>query len=146
MIDDSDQLQSKKDQINNLDLSMIADAMARRLKWLPSEVNETCRYYKNFLFLKYKYPKEMIVPSTDVDEVWHNHILDTKKYKVDCKNIFGKYLDHYPYFGMDAHSTREDLSNAFKRTQELHIQEFNYPIKSTTYTGFSRLIRRFLGD
>ena len=146
MIDDSDQLQSKKDQINNLDLSMIADAMARRLKWLPSEVNEACQYYKNFLFLNYKYPKEIIVPSTDIDEVWHNHILDTKKYRFDCKTIFGKYLDHYPYFGMDAHSTREDLSNAFKRTQALHVQEFNYPIKSTAYTKFSRLIRRFLGD
>ncbi len=125
---------------------MIANNMVIRSGWLKSEVNEACLLYKNFLFLNYKYPDKQIVPSEDIDEFWHNHILDTRKYKIDCEKIFGSYLDHYPYFGMDGVSTLKDLTTAFTETQKLHLQEFGYLIFSVRYKWFYRLIKRFLGD
>jgi hypothetical protein len=72
-------------------------------------------------------------PSKDVDEFWHNHILDTKKYREDCQAIFGFYLDHYPYFGMDQESTKEDLNVAFEKMQRLHEQEFGFRVQRVCY-------------
>ncbi len=138
----NNEITKAKEDINNLDLSMIANTMVIKLGWLKSEVDEACALYRNFLFLIYKYPDQKIVPSEDIDEVWHNHILDTRKYKVDCEKIFGRYLDHYPYFGMDGITTLEDLSVAFAETQKVHIQEFGYPIFSVRYSSFSRFIKR----
>jgi hypothetical protein len=131
-----------KKLIDDLDLSMIANAMVAKLGWLPSEVKECCLLYKNYLYLKYKYPHEILAPSDDIDEFWHNHILDTKKYRADCEKIFGNYLDHCPYLDMKA----KDSAEFFAKTQELHAKEFGCPISGVRYTKFSRLIRRFLGE
>jgi hypothetical protein len=38
----------------------------------------------------------IIVPSKDVDEIWHNNILHTKEYASDCKRFFGHFLHHAP--------------------------------------------------
>ncbi len=32
----------------------------------------------------------------DADEVWHIHILNTARYRHDCYDIFGYFLDHVP--------------------------------------------------
>ena len=44
----------------------------------------------------------------DVDEFWHQHILDTRKYRDDCENIFGHYMDHTPGLDPEAQK-RADL-------------------------------------
>ncbi len=31
------------------------------------------------------YPGEPVVPSTGIDQAWHAHILDTRKYARDCQ-------------------------------------------------------------
>lgn len=131
-----------KNYIHELDLSMVANNMVLKQKWLPSEVKDACQFYKNFLFLKYKYPHETLAPSEDIDEFWHNHILDTERYRQDCEKIFGCYLDHYPYFGIDGRTTLDDLGAAFATTQRLHKEEFGIPIVSVRYTDICRYFRR----
>ncbi len=131
-----------KQLIDNLDLTMVARNLVIKEGWLKSEVDEAEKLYRNFLFLQGKYPDEILPPSKDIDEFWHNHILDTASYRRDCEHIFGYYLDHYPYFGIDGKSNQNDLNNAFTRTQELHQQEFGYPITGVRYTNVSRFIRK----
>lgn len=137
-------IEEMKKYIDGLDLSMIANNMILKLGWLPSEVKEACQLYKNFLFLKFKYPNETLAPSEDIDEFWHNHILDTQRYRQDCEKIFGRYLDHYPYFGIDGITTMDDLNSSFAKTQELHMKEFSYSIAGVRYTRFCRFMRRLL--
>lgn len=99
--------------------------MVSHQKWRRHEAEKACELYRNFLYLNVKYPEcAPLPPSDDVDEFWHNHILDTKKYAQDCQMIFGKYLHHYPYLGIDENSTMEDLKRYFQKTQELHFKEF----------------------
>src|SRR3989338_2927112 len=119
-------LDEAKTYIYSIDFSMVVDKIVDTKKWRRADVVKICELYRHFLFLKKKYSldDEKLPPSEEIDEFWHNHILDTKKYKVDCQNIFGFYLDHYPYFGLDGKTTKDDLDNAFKRTQELHHKEF----------------------
>lgn len=38
----------------------------------------------------------MTVPNKQIDEMWHEHILDTRKYSDDCQTVFGYYLHHTP--------------------------------------------------
>ena len=118
-------LEEARSYINAIDFSMIIDKVVKSKNWKKKDVLKICEYYKNFLFLIKKYVDlGQLPPSDEIDEFWHNHILDTKKYREDCKVIFGQYLDHYPYFGIDDKSNEEDTQKAFNRMQTLYKKEF----------------------
>lgn len=113
-----------KQTIENLDLSMIINKMVSHQGWSRKDAEEASQLYRNFLFLSVKYPEKSLPPSEEIDEFWHNHILDTKKYVIDCDLVFGKYLHHYPYFGIDGKTNMGDLGGAFSETQRLHHETF----------------------
>lgn len=129
--------------INNMNMSEIEKKLQRKdplisTTWTQDEVRTAIRYYKNFLILNVKYgeEKKIIPPSLEMDEIWHHHILDTRKYIIDSNNIFGYYFHHYPYFGARGESDKEALGTTFQITQELHLKEFGeyiYEIKSSFY-------------
>jgi len=124
--------------IESIDFALMRDKMVKHYGWRLSEVEQGIRLYRNYLILHLRYPGEKLPPSVDIDEVWHNHILDTERYRNDCEKIFGKYLDHYPYFGIDGHSNLHDTTKAFERTQELHNREFGYRVPRIRYPFFLR--------
>ena len=115
-----------KAYIFSIDFSQIMDKMEKTYKWKRKDLMEVCELYRHYLFLKKKYEHEdyAMPPSEDIDEFRHNHILDTKKYAVDCQKIFGRYLHHYPYLGMDEKTNDDDLQGFFETTQKLHHEEF----------------------
>jgi len=92
--------------------------------WTRAEADRHELEYKRFLALVAKFPEEAIVPNKDVDKFWHGHILDTMKYAEDCRNVFGYFLHHFPYFGMRDEEDAANLAKASGRTQELYRQEF----------------------
>lgn len=92
--------------------------------WSLARATKAIEQYRRFLFLSKHYPNHRIVPSREVDQVWHNHILDTAKYREDCNTLFGKFMDHWPYFGMKDEAEREELNNAFADTQALMEAHF----------------------
>ncbi len=69
--------------------------------------------YRAFLYLCKKYPDDVIVPTKEVDDFWHLHILDTRNYIQDCEKIFGKYLHHFPYSGLDGTKIDQDMEQFF---------------------------------
>lgn len=92
--------------------------------WTLTQVTTAIEQYRRFLFLNYLYPDQQIVPSREVDRVWHTHILDTAKYREDCDQLFGQFIDHWPYFGMQDEADRQALEQAFAHTQSLVEQHF----------------------
>jgi hypothetical protein len=64
--------------------------------WSLSETMEVVGNYRKFLQQHANNPKAELVPTEQVDEVWHLHILDTKRYHQDCQTMFGHYLHHLP--------------------------------------------------
>lgn len=116
--------------IDKIDFSMLIgkisapDVNIARV-WLPETAGIAVDYYRHFLWMLRKYGRnEVLAPSSEIDEIWHHHILDTYKYHEDCQAIFGRYLHHYPYFGMRGDNDADALSLAFARTQALHYEEF----------------------
>ncbi|WOD11669.1 hypothetical protein RPW65_01970 [Pseudomonas sp. NyZ704] len=84
--------------------------------------------YRRFLTLKYLYPSVALVPSKQVDAIWHAHILDTRAYREDCQQVFGHFIDHYPYFGIYGQDDYQELKSTFAQTVALYEKHFGaYP-------------------
>ena len=49
------------------------------------------------------------------------------KYAEDCRMIFGRFLHHFPYFGMRGEQDAKDLRQAFSETRALFEKEFGEP-------------------
>lgn len=53
-------------------------------------------YRKWLVMLLMTEPLMGIIPSAAVDEVWHTHVLQSKRYMKDCEEMFGGYQHHVP--------------------------------------------------
>ena len=69
--------------------------------WSTERVNVAERDYKRFLALTKAVGQFPIVPSKDLDRFWHEHILDTRRYERDCFALFGAFMHHNPFYGMN---------------------------------------------
>jgi uncharacterized membrane protein YgcG len=90
-----------KRHISHLDLSSVGSKLVEKLGWSPAQAEQIELEYRRFLYaLTRKRPEDFISPPTpEVDEFWHQHILDTRKYRKDCKTVFGQFMDHTPGLG-----------------------------------------------
>ena len=88
------------------------------------EVRNSVVQYKKFLSLNRKYPDSVLVPTGEIDSVWHAHILDTKNYADDCNMLFGKFLNHEPYFGPYSKESQEDMARWFEETSIFWQMEY----------------------
>lgn len=64
--------------------------------WTRERADAVEQDYRNFLVLAAFEPAAPTVPTEDVDEMWHAHILDTMKYQADCMEAFGYFVHHRP--------------------------------------------------
>lgn len=87
--------------------------------------------YRRFLALHLAFPSDDIVPCKMVDEIWHQHILDTWAYHEDCERIFGSYLHHFPYFGMRDDDDARALNDAYAETLGKYRTAFGEPPEGT---------------
>jgi hypothetical protein len=87
--------------------------------------------YRRFLALHLAYPDADIVPCKLVDEIWHQHILDTRAYHADCDAIFGSYLHHFPYFGMRGDADAQALRDTYDDTLTRYRDAFGEPPELT---------------
>lgn len=127
-------LEEVKEYIQAIDFSKNIDKLVSYDGWLREDAEQTCEQYRKFLWVNKLYSDQhggALPPSEDIDEFWHNHILDTHAYIKDCEMIFGKYFHHYPYFGIDSKTNMNDLNQAFAKTQELFLKEFSEEITPT---------------
>jgi hypothetical protein len=77
--------------------------------WSLEKANAVEKEYRRFLCLMKLFPEEDTAPLVDVDTFWHYHILDTRKYAADCEQVFGYFLHHHPYVGMDGSEEDEQF-------------------------------------
>jgi len=92
--------------------------------WTLAKADEVARLYKQYLTLCYLYPGIGNVPTQDIDTFWHYHILDTAKYQDDCQNLLGRFLHHFPYFGLRGTEDEQALTTAFEQTRALFAEHF----------------------
>ncbi len=94
--------------------------------WDADTAFQLANLYRAFLFLCKTYPTEVIVPIKEIDEFWHMHILDTRNYIADCYTVFGYYLHHFPYVGLNNSSISMENEDIFKM-KTLELVEKHFP-------------------
>lgn len=121
-----------------LDLEPIKFALSLKsdgMRWSVDRADSAVESYRRFIYLIWKYPDQVLVPTEEIDAAWHAHILDTRKYMADCEKIFGGYLHHFPYFGECGDDDRKNLNASFAQTVALFEREFGSVPNGLTTEG-----------
>lgn len=92
--------------------------------WSREYVDHLETEYKRFLYLCTSQDEVPVVPNKDLDEFWHAHILDTRKYAQDCQTTFGRFVHHFPYLGMRGEEDARLLQTSFASTKSLYERVF----------------------
>ena len=114
-------------KVEALDFTVIKNKMlmaTKGVRWTPAELDAAELEYKRFLTLHLLYPDVFIVPTTLIDEFWHHHILDTKKYRQDTTAVFGSFFDHYPYLGINGEQDAARHNELYQGTRDLYEKHF----------------------
>lgn len=92
--------------------------------WSRARADAMDTEYRRFLYLMHAFPDEQTAPTVDVDTFWHYHILDTMKYAADCERVFGQFMHHYPYLGMEGNGDEGAEQRGAERMRELYEATF----------------------
>jgi hypothetical protein len=114
-------------KVRSLDLGPIAHQLMHSQagpQWTKLQTTRAIARYLGFLYLVGQYPHLQLVPTQEIDQVWHQHILDTHKYAEDCQHLFGRFIHHFPYLGMRGETDRKDWQRAYALTQVLFLKHF----------------------
>jgi len=82
------------EKVKALDLDAVVSVLVEKDKYTPGKAAELTEEYRKYLALASSGHNP--VPSKKVDDAWHAHILNTKKYQADTKSLFGQVLHHEP--------------------------------------------------
>ena len=123
-------------RVSSIDFSKINAKLESHYGVSRDQVEMMSDIYRKWLTLHMCYPDVELTPNEILDEYWHAHILDTRAYASDCEKLFGSYLHHYPYFGLegdaDARDAGFELTNAlFKKHFGSELIGIANPCKST---------------
>lgn len=113
--------------IESLDLSMVKLKLMDKEEgqgWSQEQVDFVETRYRRYLCMVLLDPNGSVVPTKDIDLFWHQHILDTRAYAVDCDRTFGFFLHHFPYFGMRGEEDARNLQASFEETRASYSRLF----------------------
>lgn len=115
-----------KRHIQNLDLASIRAKLVTKEGWSAEQALKVEGDYKRFLYaLAHKRPDDILSPPTqEIDEFWHQHILDTRKYREDCILVFGHYVDHTP--GLSSEQQRQADARRRQIYRDNHVDSIDF--------------------
>ena len=105
------------------DISKVSSRTRRRLKWSRAHGRAVEQEYRRFLGLLILNPEKEYGMAGDVDELWHDHILDTQNYLTMCRQVVGAVVHHCPGDGQRP------------ATGESAYDTGTYPDLARTYAG-----------
>jgi hypothetical protein len=126
-------LDTVRQYIDQIDFTMLKSKLTAPVSeegfgWTVDQADRAEARSKKWLFLRRKYDGEILPPTHEIDAFWHAHILDTMAYHRDTAAILGRYLHHYPYFGMRGEDDNRALVNAFDNTKQRYLEEYGEEI------------------
>ena len=92
--------------------------------WSQAATEMAIANYCRFLYLIFLYPEVSLVPTLEIDTVWHAHVLSTRKYATDMQYLFGEFLHHDPAFGTRGDEDHQRWQTAFQVTKALFQEHF----------------------
>jgi hypothetical protein len=115
-------------KVNNLDWKSLAHKLTlceHGHGWTDKKTEVAIARYKMFLCLQYLFPNIELVPTQEIDEVWHTHILlNTYQYIQDCQHLYGYILHHRSTVGVTDETQSQNQDTAFAFTLTLFREIF----------------------
>ncbi len=112
------------EKLNKLNFQGVEKQLISSNKWTAEKTQVAISRYKLFLYLKSLYPAVGLVPTPEIDAVWHAHIeVNLLQYIHDSNYLFGYTLNHLSTVGQ----TEEILQlhqQAFTTTKALFEKVF----------------------
>lgn len=138
-------LEETRSYLDSINFTPIVNRLIKEKNWLKEEAEDSLELYKRYLLLQKKYGSQYyLVPTPDIDEIWHAHILYTEDYHQHCQQMFGKYFHHRPEEPILQDSYPSDLKKMFDDTQELYFKEYGeYLSQVRFYTLLGRIVIYF---
>jgi len=117
----------------------LAVRCARKLGLNAEEVADALAAYKQFMVLKgvsKDFDATKFSPPPLVDEIWHEHILDTRGYRAFCDAAFKQFVDHDPDGVLDCGARRVRRAATFHYLKlcfkdEYNMEIWNYPLENS---------------
>lgn len=104
-----------------LQLGQIIAQAAKNFDWDPDTTQYAEEWYLKHWYIRQKYPdRPLAAISKSADDLWHQHLLDTKKYADDCERILGTFMHHQPIYGEASGLEKR----AYDDTAQLYQAEF----------------------
>lgn len=108
--------------VASIDLAAVKRKVVEETGWSGKVADYAELRYRRFLCLHLLNPRLLLVPLQDIDAFWHQHILFTRAYVVDCDRLFGTYLHHDP--GMGDAEEMEMTQQGVMETARLYADSF----------------------
>src|SRR5262249_16397318 len=81
-------------QVVGMDLEPVVTQLVQNRGWSAERASAAERRYRRFFYLKATLPANAASPTPEVDEFWHEHIINTQRYRPDCQRVAGRFLHH----------------------------------------------------
>ena len=103
------------------------------------ELGDALAAYKQFMVLKAvskDFDARKLSPPPLVDEIWHEHILDTRGYRAFCDAAFKQFVDHDPDGVLDCGARRVRRERTLHKLKECFEDEYDrhiwtYPLENS---------------
>jgi len=89
--------------------------------WDAERARSAIVEYLKFLQMIAESPRMELIASTDIDLVWHEHLMDTSNYAKDCLNLFGHFLHHRR---ARTSSEYDLIPAAYDRTKQVYASRY----------------------
>lgn len=83
-------------RLQSWDLAHVRARVCEQRGWESPYSIDVESEYKKFLSLAIVSPDKRFGMAGDVDEIWHQHILDTEDYARMCNDVVGSFVHHCP--------------------------------------------------
>jgi hypothetical protein len=94
-------------RVQALDLTAPAEQFVLYRGWTAEKAKRVELRYRRFFYLKAALPGDAASPTDEIDEFWHQHIINTRRYGADCNAVAGRFLHHSFLSTADEKKARE---------------------------------------
>lgn len=121
--------------IASIDLSMVRKKVLEQEGWTERLADYSELRYRRFLCMRVINPGLALVPTSDIDAFWHQHILFTRDYADDCRRVLGGFLHHSPPSGTD--DEQKHLQQGFAATATFYAEIFGDDYAAVDPDGYA---------
>ena len=113
-----------------MDLSPAAAQLVNYRGWTVERAAAAERRYRRFFYLKAILPEGHASPTPEVDEFWHQHIINTRQYGPDCDRVVGRFM-HHTFLSADDPTQAQELTAVWLATWICYETLFEEPYEET---------------